>query len=334
MKKYLLCVPAILSCIMMNACGLVYDLYTVNQSEEFAMQEEVTCNLSGSEENQVSKVMLKGELINSGNAFITNLYNRNVLHTNVVGRFGCPVEIIADETLFEQENQIIFYYHPDNMNQVPAENLILLHYNEETATYDTIPSELDTELHTVSAMISETGTYMLADAYLWYGVWGMDVSEFAHDTVYRDSEFCFELTIPKEIQIQPVGDYLKDDEAGKCRTLLECKKNNTMQIGIEYLERPDYASAVAFMDELAGGLHENGYLQNTGKITSNSITTGYYFYAKFDEQSYSISCVYPMSATNYINIWYGFQDESYYQQAMQSLESFLFYDIPKLPESP
>lgn len=329
MKKYLLCIPVILSCLIMNSCSILYGLSAVNHRNKFAVLEEskpellVTCNLSGSEEKQVSKVTLEGELINTGNTSISNIYNINILHTGVVGRFGCPIEIKADESLFAENAKIIFYYDSDNMNKIPEENLILLHYDEEECFYNTIESELDTTLHTVNADISEAGVYLLADAYEWYGAWGLDVSEFAHDIVYQNSQFCFEITIPKDIEIQEISEKLQDDEEGKCQKLLESKKNSTMQIGIEYLERPEYVSVIAFMDTLAGIMDKNGYLQETGKIESE-LTTGYYFYAKYDEENYSISCAYPIKDTNYIYIYYVFRNENDYQKAMQSLESFSF----------
>ncbi|MDE5737067.1 MAG: hypothetical protein K2H93_01735 [Oscillospiraceae bacterium] len=333
MKKYLFCILVILSCLFMNSCGILYGLSTVNYEKQFVMQKKsapellVTCDLSSSKEKQVSKVTLEGELINIGNTSVTNIYSVNVLHTGVVGRFGCPVEIKADKSLFTKNAKIIFYYDSDNLNQIPEENLILLHYDEEECFYNTIESKLDTALHTVCADISEAGVYLLADAYQWYDAWGIDVSGFAHDMIYQNSEFCFAITIPKDIQIQEISGQLQDDEEGKCQKLLESKKDSTMQIGIEYLERPNYVSIIAFMDTLAGIMDKNGYLQKTDEIESELIT-GYYFYSKYDEENYSISCAYPITNTSCIYIYYAFKNENDFQKAMQSLESFSFSRLP------
>lgn len=277
--------------------------------------------LSDADVKQVVKVGIKG--IFSEDTTVSDIYNVNVLHTGVVGLFGCPVEISSSE--FE-EAVIVFEYNPDDMKNVPAENLIMLHYNEEDCFYDTIPSKLNEENHTVSAKITEPGAYMLADAYEWYGVWGDDVSQYAHDILYTDPEFNFSMTIPQEIQLQYVSSYLEDDEEGKCQTLLECYANDKIQIGIEYLERPTYASAEEFVGSIADILE-----CERGTITAQDGATGYYFYINFGEdigdQNLSMNCVFPIDDTHYINIWYGFTDEKYYETAVKSLESFKWNDF-------
>lgn len=278
-------------------------------------------NLSDADVKQVVKVGLNG--IFSRDTTVSDIYNINVLHTGVVGLFGCPVEISSSE--FE-EAVIVFEYNPDDMKNVPAENLIILHYNEEDCFYDTIPSKLNKDNHTVSAKITEPGAYMLADAYEWYSVWGEDVSEYAHDILYTDPEFNFSMSIPEEIQLKYVSSPLEDDEEGKCQTLLECYANDNIQIGIEYLERPDYASAEEFIGAIADILE-----CERGTITAQDGATGYYFYINFGEdigaQNLSMNCVFPIDNTHYINIWYGFTDEKYFEKAVNSLESFKWNDI-------
>lgn len=294
-----------------------------SRTEESSEDEEHTIgiDLSDAEVKNVSRVALKGTF--SSDTYFRNLYNVNVLHTGVVGLFGCPVEISSSDFT---EGSLVFEYKPDDMKNVPPENLIVLHYNEEEQFYDTVESSLNSEKNIVKAEISEAGTYLLADAFEWYGVWGEDVSEYAHDTVYTDSDFNFRICIPEEISLKYVSDYLKDDEEGKCQTLLECYSNDNIQIGIEYLERPDYASAQEFVGIIADTLDD--YLISTGSVTAKDSTTGYYFYLVFDEYgdkgSYSMNCIYPIDNTHYINIWYGFTDKAYYDKAMASVESFEF----------
>jgi len=281
-------------------------------------------NLSDADVRQVVKVGLNG--VFSEDTYISDVYNINILHSGVVGLFGCPVEINSDE--FE-EAVIVFEYNPDDMNNVPAKNLIMLHYNEEQGCYDEVSSKLSEEKHTVSAKINEPGAYMLTDAYEWYRTWGDEASEFAHDVMYTDRDFNFSMIIPKEIQIQHVSAMLEDDEEGKCQTLLECYKNDNIQIGIEYLERPTYASAEEFINIIADTLE-----CERGKITAQDGTIGYYFYIDFGSdtgrRNLSMNCVFPIDNTHYINIWYGFTDEKYHETAVKSLESFKWNNISEI----
>ncbi len=295
---------------------------TKAETEPITENEKLTrgVKLSDADVKQVVKVGIKG--IFSEDTTVSDIYNINVLHTGVVGLFGCPVEISSSE--FE-EAVIVFEYNPDDMKNVPAESLIMLHYNEEDCFYDTIPSKLNEENHTVSAKITEPGAYMLADAYEWYRTWGDDASEYAHDILYTDPDFNFSMSIPEEIQLQYVSSPLEDDEEGKCQTLLECYANDNIQIGIEYLERPTYASAEEFITKIADILE-----CEKGTITAQDGAAGHYFYINFGEdigtKNLSMNCVFPIDNTHYINIWYGFTDEKYYETAVKSLESFKWND--------
>ena len=104
----------------------------------------------------------------------------NVLHEGVVGRIGTPVELSFDEDV--EPVGLTFFYDRDELRGVPEENLIVLHYNENDAFYDTVEgSVLDTESCIIKCNISEEGAYLLADAYQWYDCWGVDVSEYEYD---------------------------------------------------------------------------------------------------------------------------------------------------------
>lgn len=116
---------------------------------------------------------------------VMDIYNINVLHSNVVGLVGAPLEIDFDEDI--QNVRLTFYCNIDEFRGMPESNLILLHYNEEEQRYDQVDrAVIDTENHTVSTSVDEPGVYLLADAYQWYGCWGFDVSEYAYDASAYD----------------------------------------------------------------------------------------------------------------------------------------------------
>ena len=285
--------------------------------------EERICSLDLSEstaKEKVTRISMKG--VFSEDAKICPA-DGNVLHRDVVGRYGMPAEIVADE--FESA-VIVFEYDPELSDGVPPENLILLHYNENDAFYDTIESHLDAEKHKVSANITEPGVYLLADAYEWYAAWGQDVSKYSHDTVFRCDEFGFSITVPKEIQIRHVSDYLKDDEEGKCQTLLECEQNDVIQIGIEYLERPGYAGVKDFASSIHDIILQNAASSELREIPAAGGEAGQCIISDFSEEgvdnAYSINCFFPVDDTSYINIWFGCTDEEYIQKALDSLATF------------
>ena len=287
-------------------------------------------DLSNSDNKQVKKVTLSGEF--SEDTRISDLYNINVLHTDLVGLFGSPIGISSAD--FES-GTLVFEYDEKNLNNVPEENLILLYYDENETFYNTVSSKLDVDENKVEAQITQAGDYMLADAYVWYSVWGWDVSGYTpHDTVYTDSEFGFQITVPAEIELKYVSDFLKEDEEGMCQTLLECYSNENIQIGIEYLERPNYASAEDYVSTMAGVVESNSALVELGEIVTDSDETGYYFYADFgeiaDTMCLSMNCIFPITDTQYINIWYGFTEKAYYETAIGSLKTFHWASKPDL----
>ncbi len=109
---------------------------------------------------------------------ISDLYRVDYLHSGVAGLVGFPVELDYSDVY---KAELCFVYDPDELRGIPEDNLIMLHYNEEEMTYDTVENAaLDKDSGTLSARINEGGVYLLADAYQWYGCWGMDVSGYSY----------------------------------------------------------------------------------------------------------------------------------------------------------
>lgn len=329
MKRIIALAAALGMCLSMSSCGILYSLYRIShepvtEAELSTEPRYFSCDLWTREEPQVLRAELTGTLHGA-----VYEHRSNVLHNGVVGRFGAPVEV-TDESW--NGGRLTFYYNPEEMDGIPPENLIMLHYSEEEGSYDTIESELDTEAGSIGAEIPEPGVYLLADSYAWYGAWGQDVSDLAHDTVYRDDVYRFSITVPQGIALRYVSDYIKEDEEGRCQTLLECEENDRIRIGIEYLERPNYENAQAFANTIAEALKRNGAETDTGIIRNPPATVGFWCSSRFDESAYSVNCFYPMTDNQYINVWYGFTDPDDLETVMASLESFRFTGQPDLPE--
>ncbi|MBQ8960221.1 MAG: hypothetical protein IJ071_03265 [Ruminococcus sp.] len=333
MKKLMALLTAAAACGALFSCG--QDPAESDEPEETAeaVTEEVTEEETTEPDEPVERtvgISFDGPPLVSAalhGTFGSDVYIKESSDQYYVGQFGASVEI-GGELL--EESILRFEYDPDNMGDVPAENLSLLFYNEEESRYDTIKRiRLDEGKHTISAKITEPGIYFL-----------FDTGEKPHTTVYVDDEYYFRIAIPEEIELRYVSSPLEDDEEGKFKVLLECEKNDQIQVGIEYLERPGYSSAAEMVDAICEILNSNETLYSRDSVTGADGSTGYCFVADFsegDDKAYSINCFYPLNATEYINIWYGFKDLSYLDKAMASLESFEFTGEPYIstvPEDP
>ncbi|MCD8096363.1 MAG: hypothetical protein LUE12_09625 [Ruminococcus sp.] len=104
--------------------------------------------------------------------------------------------------------------------------------------------------------------------------------------------------------------------------MVGCEENENIQVGIEYLSRPSYSSAEEYVSAMAAIVESNGYSCQTATVTGADETVGYYFYADFGDNAFSINCIFPINETEYINVWYGFTDEAYFEEVITSLESF------------
>ncbi|MBP5282236.1 MAG: hypothetical protein J6Z22_07020 [Lachnospiraceae bacterium] len=116
---------------------------------------------------------------NLGNSKIRNVYEIDYMSSGVVGLVGAPVEVSYSKE--EAKAKITFYYDKDELRGIPERNLIILH-EVPSGSYEQVGVEQrDTDKGTISVEIPEAGIYLLADYYQWYGVWGVDVSDYAYE---------------------------------------------------------------------------------------------------------------------------------------------------------
>lgn len=173
-------IAILLSLGLLRGCSYVPDLWVTDiPVVEPEPSAEYTLHLEDTRCPQVLTVTVE----NGKDPYIRNMLDVHVLHTGVVGLFGCPVEVEG----VTENSRLIFRYDPANMNQVPSRNLIGLYYNEEEYNYEELEPTLDTENCTVSFDVDRDGAYMLVDLYEWFRAWGADLPEYAHPL-----EFTFE----------------------------------------------------------------------------------------------------------------------------------------------
>ncbi len=150
------------------------------QPDEDDGLRKVGKKIDNSEKPEVTQVEISGKYEGElrGTVSIDDVYNVNILHSGVVGLVGAPFEISYDETM--EDTRLTFYYNKDELRGVPEKNLLFLKYNESECYYEEIfDFELDTENSAISIPITESGVYMLVDAYEWLKVWGWSESELS-----------------------------------------------------------------------------------------------------------------------------------------------------------
>ncbi|MBR1864486.1 MAG: hypothetical protein IJ806_10410 [Ruminococcus sp.] len=107
----------------------------------------------------------------------TDLYGRNVLHSEVVGLVGAPVQVDFDPAEVNG-GRLVFIYDPAQLNGVRPDALMFMWYDEDNYNYQELTGEiLDTENCGISIKIDDPGTYLLVNRYTWFNCWGAGLED-------------------------------------------------------------------------------------------------------------------------------------------------------------
>ncbi len=167
-------------------------------AQEKQTERTIELDLSDSEKTQVTKVTLSGDI--GRRASIKDVYGVDIISSDLVGLFGCPVEVELDG----ESGLLSFEVNTDNMDNIPIENLIVLCKNSDlNDDYQQIKSTLSGNV--ITAEIEKSDVYMLADCYQWFSAWGIDMSEYGYDSVFTSDEFSFTVSVPKGISYSEVS---------------------------------------------------------------------------------------------------------------------------------
>lgn len=102
---------------------------------------------------------------------LENMYNVDMLSSNVVGMVGAPIDITS-EVDFDYAT-ITFTYDEALLNGTPEENLAILWYDEANDRYVILDEDtvVDVENNTVSYTTTHFSTYLVIDREIWYDCW-------------------------------------------------------------------------------------------------------------------------------------------------------------------
>ncbi|HHX63251.1 MAG TPA: hypothetical protein GX707_21465, partial [Epulopiscium sp.] len=102
---------------------------------------------------------------------IENLYNIDMLSTDVVGLVGVPVDI--NTTSEFDTATITFHYDETLLGDIAEEDLCIMWYDEEKEWYEILDKEsvVDEENNTVSVVTNHFSTYLVVNRQEWYKAW-------------------------------------------------------------------------------------------------------------------------------------------------------------------
>lgn len=99
---------------------------------------------------------------------IENMYNKNVLSSDLVGIEGAPMDITCSQDFDTAE--IIFTYDEDKLDTAP-ENLGILWYDEDEQFYKVMDTTLDKDNHCISMTTPHFSEYTVVDLTKWFKAW-------------------------------------------------------------------------------------------------------------------------------------------------------------------
>lgn len=135
------------------------------------LDQTFTKKLEVTDKNPIKKVSVKTSL--AGNIetsmIIDDMYNIDLLSTDVQGLIGVPIDIDTDISFKEAE--LTFYYDETELDSADEKDLGILWYDEANQDYVLLDSKIDTSLNTISVVTTHFSTYMLVDKSTWYEQW-------------------------------------------------------------------------------------------------------------------------------------------------------------------
>ena len=112
----------------------------------------------------------------SEHTVIENVYNEDIMSSNVEGLIGVPIDISCGGTL--DKATISFHYSPEKLGDAGEDDLAILWYDEENNDYVIYDDEavLDKNNHTISYTTTHFSTYMVVNKKVWYAVWKNEIN--------------------------------------------------------------------------------------------------------------------------------------------------------------
>ncbi len=100
---------------------------------------------------------------------INNIYNIDMVSSDVVGLIGVPVDITSGATF--DEATISFTYDKSLLGETKEEDLAIMWYDEENQWFNVLDSQIDTNTSTISTVTTHFSKYLVVDKEQWIAAW-------------------------------------------------------------------------------------------------------------------------------------------------------------------
>ena len=175
--------------------------------ERFEQTIEQDINADDDKISAVTKVSVTFDCPGIIDKYVTlkNMYNVDMLSSNVVGMVGAPIDITS--TVDFDYATITFTYDEALLNGIPEENLAILWYDETNDRYVILDEDtvVDVENNTVSYTTTHFSTYLVIDREVWYDCWRENID-------YRNSpvviETAYDISFVVDVSGSMAGDRL------------------------------------------------------------------------------------------------------------------------------
>ncbi len=139
------------------------------------MYQTLTENMDDpSEQLKDVSVSLKTNGYIGNEVMIENIYNVDLLSTDVEGLIGVPIELTSKVDF--DEAKVKFYYDENKLKETKEEDLGVLWYDEASQWYELQEKvEIDTENNIVTLTTTHFSKYMLVDRKIWFETWSKEI---------------------------------------------------------------------------------------------------------------------------------------------------------------
>ncbi len=122
---------------------------------------------------------------------ITNIEETNAQINNIATKMDSPFDISANfSNLQLKEATVSIKYNVDKLGEdVEEENLIILWYDEKNNKMVEMPTEVNSNNHTVTFKTDHFSQYVLVDKSVWQGIWAREVAKIRENDVKFSIEF-------------------------------------------------------------------------------------------------------------------------------------------------